>query len=49
MHGAGGGPKTKEGRLTCKKASKKHGFYSQETKEEMRFMRQLAKFERFNH
>jgi hypothetical protein len=48
MHGAGGGPKTKQGWLACKISSKKHGFYSQEAKDEMRFMRQLAKDERFN-
>lgn len=30
MHGARGGPKTREGRLSCKNASFKHGFYTQE-------------------
>lgn len=30
MHGARGGPKNREGRLCCKNASLKHGFYTQE-------------------
>ena len=45
MHGAHGGPKTKEGYVACKKAPHQHGFYSLEAKEEMRFMRELDKNE----
>lgn len=45
MHGAHGGPKTTQGLSICKKASFKHGLYSQETIEEMRFMRGLLKAE----
>lgn len=45
MHGARGGPKTKQGYLACKKARLLHGFYSEEGKEEMRFMRELEKNE----
>lgn len=41
MHGAGGGPKTTEGLMTCKKVNLKHGFYSQESREEFRFMKEL--------
>lgn len=45
MHGARGGPKTKEGMRRCKMASWQHGLYSHESAEEMRFMRQLLKEE----
>lgn len=45
MHGARGGPKTKEGMLACKMASWQHGLCSRESIEEMRFMRQLLKKE----
>lgn len=45
MHGARGGPKTKRGSLICKAAPFKHGRYSQESIEEMRFMRKLLKSE----
>lgn len=48
MHGAYGGPKTRQGYLACKKGSHKHGFYSQEAKEEMRFMRELTKAEKMH-
>jgi hypothetical protein len=41
MHGARGGPKTIEGLVTCKKANLKHGFYSQESRKELRFMKEL--------
>lgn len=43
MHGARGGPKTKEGYLVCKKAPRKHGFYSREALEELRLMRIILK------
>lgn len=43
MHGAKGGPKTCQGYLICKNSSKKHGFYSKESREEMRFMRELTR------
>lgn len=45
MHGAHGGPKTKQGYFACKKAPFKHGFYGQESKEEIRFMRELMELE----
>ena len=45
MHGAGGGPKTKKGLLACQKAPIKHGYYTQESKEEMRLMREMLKNE----
>ncbi|MGA8165593.1 MAG: HGGxSTG domain-containing protein [Waddliaceae bacterium] len=48
MHGAGGGPKTAKGLKVCKKASLKHGFYTQESVEEIRFMRALAKGEKMD-
>lgn len=41
MHGVGGGPKTREGLATCKKINLKHGFYSQESRKELRFMKEL--------
>lgn len=47
MHGARGGPKTKEGHLVCKKASLKHGYYSQEAKSKRRFIRKLLRKEDF--
>ncbi len=36
MHGAGGGPRTWEGYIACKKGPSKHGFYSKEAREELR-------------
>lgn len=45
MHGAKGGPKTDNGLLICKEAPFKHGFYSKESKEEMKLMRDLIKKE----
>lgn len=45
MHGANGGPKTIQGHHACKTAPLRHGFYSKEGKEEMRFMRLLMKEE----
>lgn len=45
MHGAGGGPKTRQGYLACKKARLLHGYYSEEGKEVMRFLRKLTKNE----
>lgn len=41
MHGAKGGPKTNTGLIICKKASLKHGCYSQEIRKEMGFIRNL--------
>lgn len=38
MHGAGGGPKTPEGRVNCKKAPMKHGFYAKQAILERRQM-----------
>lgn len=46
MHGANGGPKTKQGLRVCKKASFKHGFYSKESLEELHFIQRLAKKEK---
>ena len=46
MHGAHGGPKTHEGFLSCKNAPLKHGYYTQEAKEEMLFMRMLMENEK---
>lgn len=43
MHGARGGPKTRNGLLSCKQASFKHGLYSQEVLDELRFIRELLK------
>lgn len=43
MHGARGGPKTKEGLQICKRASLKHGLFSQEEKNELRQIRNLTK------
>lgn len=43
MHGAGGGPKTFEGRAKCKKVPLKHGFYSKETIVERCEVRKLIK------
>lgn len=47
MHGAHGGPKTKDGLQACKRAPFKHGFYSHEHRIEMRFTRELMKAEKF--
>ncbi len=46
MHGAYGGPKTHKGLLICKEASFRHGFYTQEFKKEMEFMKKLLKKEK---
>lgn len=46
MHGARGGPKTREGLHSCKKASFKHGLYGKEAMKELRFMSQLIKNEK---
>lgn len=45
MHGARGGPKTKDGRRACKTASLKHGMYSEEEIAERKFVRELIKEE----
>jgi hypothetical protein len=45
MHGARGGPKTLEGYKTCKTAPHKHGMYSKESKDELKFLRTLLKNE----
>lgn len=36
MHGAKGGPKTLEGRLACKRAALKHGYYTIEAQQKLR-------------
>lgn len=48
MHGAGGGPKTDKGLTVCKQAPFKHGFYTEEGRDEMKLMRQLMKKEKHN-
>jgi hypothetical protein len=45
MHGARGGPKTKQGYCKCKTAPFRHGFYSQEGQKELRTMCELIKQE----
>ena len=45
MHGARGGPKTKEGYNICKNAPQKHGLYSREALEELRQLRKILKNE----
>ncbi len=42
MHGAKGGPKTKEGIIKCKIMPFKHGLYSKEVQEEIRSLRRLT-------
>jgi len=41
MHGACGGPKTKEGLSACKEAPRKHGLYSYEALNELKECRKL--------
>jgi hypothetical protein len=43
MHGARGGPKTKQGYLICKKAPYQHGLYSHESRQELELCRKLMK------
>ena len=43
MHGARGGPKTKQGLLACKKGPYKHGLYSYEALQELKECRKLMK------
>ena len=43
MHGAYGGPKTKQGLLACKKGSYKHGLYSYEALQDLKECRKLMK------
>ena len=43
MHGAHGGPKTKEGYLACKKAPLQHGLYSYEAQQDLKECRELMK------
>ena len=43
MHGAHGGPKSENGLFICKKAPRKHGLYSKEALEELKFLRSLTK------
>lgn len=43
MHGAKGGPKTREGYLLCKRAPSKHGMYSRESLEELKALRKMLK------
>jgi len=43
MHGAKGGPKTRNGYLACKRAPTKHGMYSQESLEELKALRKMLK------
>jgi hypothetical protein len=41
MHGAHGGPKTRQGLLACKKAPRKHGLYSYEALQDIKECRRL--------
>lgn len=43
MHGARGGPKTREGIMKCKMAPRTHGFYSKESRIELQKFRALCK------
>jgi hypothetical protein len=43
MHGAKGGPKTKAGLIKCTIMPFKHGCYSKEVLEEVRFMKKSLK------
>ena len=45
MHGANGGPHTKQGAIACRNAPLKHGYYTKEMQEERRFFGQLIKGE----
>lgn len=41
MHGARGGPKTRQGHFACKKAPFKHGLYSHEALQDLKECREL--------
>jgi len=43
MHGAHGGPKTREGYFACKKAPHKHGLYSYEALQDLKECSNLIK------
>jgi len=49
MHGARGGPKSSEGRLRCKAAALKHGFYTEQAILERREMSKIATTKRVLH
>jgi hypothetical protein len=46
MHGTKGGPKTRKGLIKCTIVPFKHGYYGQETRQEVEFMRKLLKGQR---
>lgn len=43
MHGAKGGPKTDEGKMRCKNAPLKHGWYSSEALQERETVNKIIK------
>jgi len=43
MHGAHGGPKTREGHFACKKAPCKHGLYSYAALQDLKSCRKLIR------